>query len=67
MGQIHDLVAQHGRDTARKLVPLEEKRLVDLAAEVLTDEKVAAGLYILGFLHGLAAASLVTRRFGLGA
>ena len=49
MGQIHELVAQHGRDTARKLVPLEEKRLVDLAAEVLTDEKVAAGFTYSGF------------------
>jgi hypothetical protein len=43
MGQIHDLIALHGRDTARKLVPLEEKRLVDLAADVLTDDRVAAG------------------------
>src|SRR5215469_1928209 len=49
MGQIHELVAHHGRDTARKLVPLEEKRLVDLAAEVLTDEKVAAGFTYSGF------------------
>ena len=49
MGQIHELVAQHGRDTARKLVPFEEKRLVDLATEVLTDEKVAAGFTYSGF------------------
>lgn len=49
MGQIHELVAQHGRDTARKLVRFEEKRLVDLAAEVLTDEKVAAGFTYSGF------------------
>ena len=41
MGQIHQLVARHGRDTARKLVPIEDKRLVDLAAEVLSEEKVA--------------------------
>ena len=49
MGQIHELVAQHGRDTARKLVPFEEKRLVDLAADVLADEKVAAGFTYSGF------------------
>ena len=49
MGQIHELVAQHGRDTARRLVPFEEKRLVDLAADVLADEKVAAGFTYSGF------------------
>ena len=49
MGQIHELVALHGRDTARKLVPLEQKRLVDLAADVLADEKVAAGFTYSGF------------------
>ena len=49
MGQIYELVAQHGRDTARKLVPFEEKRLVDLAADVLADEKVAAGFTYSGF------------------
>jgi hypothetical protein len=49
MGQIHELVAQHGRDTARKLVPIEEKRLVDLAADVLADEKGAAGFTYSGF------------------
>jgi hypothetical protein len=49
MGQIHELVAQHGRDTARKLVPIEEKRLFDLAADVLADEKGAAGFTYSGF------------------
>src|ERR1700741_5151071 len=49
MGQIHELVVQHGRDTARKLVPIEEKRLVDLAADVLADEKGAAGFTYSGF------------------
>ena len=49
MGQIHELVAQHGRDTARRLVSFEEKRLVDLAADVLADEKVAAGFTYSGF------------------
>lgn len=49
MGQIHDLIALHGRDTARKLVPLEEKRLVDLAADVLTEDRVAAGFTYSGF------------------
>lgn len=49
MGQIHDLIVQHGRDTARKLVPLEEKHLVDLAADVLTEDRVAAGFTYSGF------------------
>jgi hypothetical protein len=49
MGQIHELVTLHGRDTARKLVPFEEKRLVDLAAAVLSDERVAAGYTYSGF------------------
>lgn len=49
MGEIHQLVAQHGRNTARRLVSLDEKHLVDLAAEVLTDERVAAGFTYSGF------------------
>jgi hypothetical protein len=49
MGQIHELVVRHVRDTARNLVPIEEKHLVDLAADVLADEKGAAGFTYSGF------------------
>ena len=49
MGQIHDLVTRHGRLEAKKLVPADDARLVDLAAEVLGDENVTMGFTYSGF------------------
>jgi hypothetical protein len=49
MTEYYELVRQHGRDRARDLVKLEERRLVDIAAEVLADARGAAGYTYSGF------------------
>ncbi|HYD30731.1 MAG TPA: replication protein RepA [Azospirillaceae bacterium] len=49
MGEIHDLVIRHGRTEARKRVPTEQKRLIDLAAEILGDEEGSIAYMYSGF------------------
>mgnify|MGYP000992905259 FL=1 len=49
MGEIHQLILQHGRDRAREMVPREQKPLVDAAASVLADESRAMGITYSGF------------------
>ena len=49
MGEIHTLVQQHGRDRARNLVPSSDRYLVDLAAEVLGEERLETSYLYSGF------------------
>ncbi|MCW2247444.1 hypothetical protein M2352_003078 [Azospirillum fermentarium] len=49
MGEIHQLILQHGKDRAREMVPREQKALVDAAASVLADESRAMGITYSGF------------------
>ena len=46
---IHRLVLLHGRETARNMVPKEKRALVDIAAEVMTDEAQTIGISYTGF------------------
>ncbi len=49
MGEIHQLVIQHGRKQARELVPANQRALVDIAAEILADEAQRIGITYSGF------------------
>jgi hypothetical protein len=49
VGDIHDLVLQHGREQARELVSAKERHLVDVAAEVLADDTQKLGITYSGF------------------
>ena len=49
VGYLHNLVIQHGRERARELVPVRERHLVDVAAEVLTEEAQRLGITYSGF------------------
>lgn len=48
MGDIHALIARHGRDTAKQLVG-KDRSLVDLAAAVMEDETQGVGITYSGF------------------
>jgi len=49
MGSLHNLVIQHGREKAREMVPLRQRHLVDVAAEVLAEEAQGLGITYSGF------------------
>ena len=49
MGEIHELVVRHGRRQARELVPVSQRMLVDIAAEILADEAQRIGITYSGF------------------
>ncbi len=49
MGEIHQLILRHGRDAARQLVTPEERRLVDIAAQVLACDDSGIGVTYSGF------------------
>jgi Plasmid encoded RepA protein len=49
VGNIHQLVVEHGRELARELVPLQQRHLVDVAAEVLADDAQNLGITYSGF------------------
>lgn len=49
MGEIHQLVIQHGRKQAREMVPADQRALVDIAAEILADEAQRIGITYSGF------------------
>jgi hypothetical protein len=49
VGDIHQLILTHGRDEARKLVPAEDRKLVDIAAEILATDNPALGITYSGF------------------
>lgn len=46
---IHHLVLIHGREAAREMVPVKQRQLVDIAAEVMADETQAIGISYAGF------------------
>lgn len=48
MGTVHDLVRRHGRDEARRMVPANDRPLVDMAAAVLAADP-AMGITYSGF------------------
>jgi hypothetical protein len=49
VGNLHNLVIQHGREKAREMVPLRHRHLVDVAAEVLAEEAQGLGITYSGF------------------
>src|SRR5690349_24195079 len=49
MSEYHNLVRLHGRDRARTLVKAEERKFVDLAAEVMADHRSEVGYTNSGF------------------
>jgi hypothetical protein len=49
MNHIHQLITLHGRTTARHMVPAEDQRLVDIAAEFMANESTALGITYAGF------------------
>ncbi|WP_114859503.1 replication protein RepA [Azospirillum brasilense] len=49
MGDIHELVIKHGREAARAMVRPEDRPLVDIAAEILADERQNLGITYSGF------------------
>jgi hypothetical protein len=46
---LHQLVLLHGRDRARELVPQRQRPLVDIAAEVIADDRQRIGISYTGF------------------
>ena len=46
---VHRLGLLHGREKAREMVPQERRLLVDIAAEVLSDETQSIGISYTGF------------------
>jgi len=46
---VHQLVLTYGRERARELVSPRERKLVDIAVQVLTDERQAIGISYTGF------------------
>lgn len=46
---VHHLVLVHGHERAREMVPQKQRLLVDIAAEVLADEKQDIGVSYTGF------------------
>ena len=46
---VHQLVLMHGYERAREMVPERQRSLVDIAAEVLADERQNIGISYTGF------------------
>ena len=46
---VHQLVLKHGHERAREMVPESQRSLVDIAAEVLADERQSIGISYTGF------------------
>ncbi|PZP44824.1 MAG: pirin [Azospirillum brasilense] len=49
MGDLHRLVLMHGRERARDMVPAQQRRHIDVAAEILADEAQDIGITYSGF------------------
>ncbi|MFC7478301.1 replication protein RepA [Dankookia sp. GCM10030260] len=49
MGEIHRLVLAHGREKARDMVPVSQRRLVDVAAEVMAEDAQSLGITYSGW------------------
>ena len=47
--RLHQLVLIHGRERAREMVPEKQRSLVDIAAEVMSDESQRIGISYTGF------------------
>lgn len=47
--ELHKLVLIHGRERAREMVPERQRQLVDIAAEVMADERQRIGISYTGF------------------
>lgn len=46
---VHNLILLHGRERAREILPERQRSLVDIAAEVMTDDRQAIGISYTGF------------------
>lgn len=46
---VHQLILVHGHERAREMVPQKQRQLVDIAAEVLADERQHIGISYTGF------------------
>ena len=46
---VHQLVLLHGHERAREMVPEKQRQLVDIAAEVMADERQHIGISYTGF------------------
>ena len=54
MGEVHRLILAHGREKARDMVPAAQRRLVDVAAEVMAEDAQSLGITYSGWcLTGL--------------
>lgn len=49
MAEIHDLIMRLGADKARDVVPIEQRRYVDIAAAMMEEERQAIGITYAGF------------------
>jgi hypothetical protein len=49
MGEVHRLVLAHGREKARDMVPASQRRLVDVAAEVMAEDAQSLGITYSGW------------------
>ena len=49
MGEIHRLILSHGRDKARDMVPVSQRRLIDVAAEVMAEDAQSLGITYSGW------------------
>ena len=48
---VHQLVLAHGYERARQMVPEKQRLLVDIAAEVMADERQNIGISYTGFVR----------------
>src|SRR6185312_1406886 len=46
---VHNLILLHGHERAREMVPQKQRPLVDIAAEVMMDDRQAIGISYTGF------------------
>lgn len=46
---VHQLILAHGREKAREMMPVKQRSLVDIAAEVLADDSRRIGISYTGF------------------
>jgi hypothetical protein len=49
MGEVHRLILAHGREKARDMVPVSQRRLVDVAAEVMAEDAQSLGITYSGW------------------
>jgi len=59
---VHQLVLVHGHEQARQMVPEKQRPLVDIAAEVMADERQNIGISYTGFCLTSLPGYQTTRR-----